>query len=37
MNGLKEAGTKSEGGLSPGRCLTEQEGGESGLKKLTKL
>ena len=27
MNGVKEAGTNSGEGLSPGRCSTEQQGG----------
>ena len=29
MNGVKEAGTNSSEGLSPGRCPTEQQGGPS--------
>ena len=28
MNGVKEAGTNSGEGLSPGRCPTEQQGGQ---------
>ena len=27
MNGVKEAGTNSGEGLSPGKCSTEQQGG----------